>query len=712
MAKIFNFNKNEGNLQEQEQDIENVTNLQEQEQDIENITNVTYDNVYSEEELQNQYEEVYEQTTNTEEYVIREEEPIDVELHDSNTGISDIDYDSDTGISDTDYVPNNDIPDEEYMSNSDNFNNESNADDMYQAQLEESEDTNKTIQDDTGNNIQDDTGDNIQDEIIYDDEEDGQDNHIQEEDDKSHNVNNSKQKETISKSKTKGSEKKQKKKKPKKQADEKILKFYSQKELKKICEENDVDFEPGILLIYFAITIISSILMCVFFKMNLTFTFITVVCTLFFPPALFVASVRNKNEKKKFEDIYNYMNQFSAAMITHARVLASLEEVYYTFKGSVIGKHVYHMIQMITQGDNVQEDEVKALKYLEHKYPNSQIDMLHDFAIRVEKRGGEFETEIKMLAKKREQWNRRINHYEAELQTSFIGAMGLYIFMLFICSFISRKMPDTLSIYELPFVQAIQGAVIIIFYVLFINIQSKKIKGWLHEDKRMTAEEVNTSFDYIENFDPNDGKAQRAIVAGIFIVMAGYLFWSSKNIIFSCVLIVFAIIAFFYNRLLYSGVRTKIKKEIEIAVPEWLFDVCLIMQRANITVAITESLKTAPEVLKREIVVLLIKLKENPAAIEPFQEFFEEYDISSVRSTMRMLLAINISGAGDDKVQVSQLIEHNLSMLEENERQAAARRNAVISRFTYYPMLPSSVLLLTYLVAIFLKALTGVSSFI
>jgi hypothetical protein len=127
------------------------------------------------------------------------------------------------------------------------------------------------------------------------------------------------------------------------------------------------------------------------------------------------------------------------------------------------------------------------------------------------------------------------------------------------------------------------------------------------------------------------------------------------------------------------------------------------MQKYNITVSITESLKTAPAILKEDIRRLLDKLKRNPSGVEAYLSFLEEYRLQNVKSTMRMLVAIQNGAAGDSLMQMEQLIAHNMNMLDELDAKETELRDALNIRYNIYPMIPGAIVMGGYLVSMVIR---------
>lgn len=147
-------------------------------------------------------------------------------------------------------------------------------------------------------------------------------------------------------------------------------------------------------------------------------------------------------------------------------------------------------------------------------------------------------------------------------------------------------------------------------------------------------------------------------------------------------------------------------------VPRWLFDVCLLMQKYNITVSITESLRTAPAILRKEIQKLLEQLRRDPSDVKAYARFCEWYEIPGVTQTMRMFMAMQNGTTGDTKLLMEQLIGHNMNMLDEMDEKESNLLDAVNVRYHIYPMIPGAIVMAGYLFSMVMRIFSTMSSLI
>jgi hypothetical protein len=428
------------------------------------------------------------------------------------------------------------------------------------------------------------------------------------------------------------------------------------------------------LLVYaLALTIGIAVLCSRLFGLQRPYALALAIGSILAAPFLKRAVQAEKREYQRFCDVNSYMQQFISGMILHRRITAALEEVYITFPDGEMHENIKRMLLTIRRSADLEKAEKEAFAYMYQCYPNSQLPLIHDFALRVEKRGGEFETEMNLLSQKREKWEKRTEHCQAEMKVTLYSSVLLYATMIFVCAMVQRMMPEELSVLEAPLSQTSEVLLVLCFYFFIGMVMRNMAGGWIRKDVLMDEDRAEKIRLYLEQWKPS---ARR------------------KNRLRHVMLL---------HRLRYRILLHRVKKELASAVPRWLFDVCLLMQKYNITVSITESLKTAPAILKEDIRRLLDKLKRNPSGVEAYLSFLEEYRLQNVKSTMRMLVAIQNGAAGDSLMQMEQLIAHNMNMLDELDAKETELRDALNIRYNIYPMIPGAIVMGGYLVSMVIR---------
>jgi hypothetical protein len=422
---------------------------------------------------------------------------------------------------------------------------------------------------------------------------------------------------------------------------------------------------------------------CALFALKRPYAAVLAIGAIAAAPFLKRAVLAEKQEYRRFCDANSYIQQFISGMILHKRIPAALEEVYITFPDGQMHETIRQMLLMLRRTPDIEKAEKRAFDYMLSLYPNSQLPLIHEFAMRVEKRGGEFEAEMKLLSEKREKWEKRTEHCQNAMRITLYSAVLLYVTMILVCAFVQRMMPSDLSVLATRLSQASEVIFILLFYLFVYRVISNLAGGWMKKEVCMGEEKAKRHLAYLEKWNPENWKG------------ADYL----KKFMF-------------LHRLYYWILLQKVKKEISFAFPRWLFDVCLLMQKYNITVSVTESLKTAPPILKEEIRKLLEQLKRNPSGVDAYLSFLEQYRIPNVKTTMRMLVAIQNGTAGDMHAQMEHLIAHNMNMIDEMDAKETELRDAWNVRYNIYPMIPGAIVMGGYLVSMIVQVFRAMSALI
>ncbi len=388
-------------------------------------------------------------------------------------------------------------------------------------------------------------------------------------------------------------------------------------------------------------------------------------------------------EQQKFSDVNSYMQQFMSAMILHRRIAAALGEVYITFPEGRMHDTLQEMLWMIRRSDDPIRAEKQAFSYMQEQYPETQLRFIHDFALSVESRGGDFAAEMELLGRMRQRHEKRVEHCQSNMKVTAYTSVLLYVVMIFVCVLVQRMMPRQLSVLSMTLSQVSEVTMVLVFYFFLYMVIRNTAKGWMRQERQMSAKRAKKLYAYIYKWRPGG----RARIAGIGKWLFGH-------------------------RLVYRIRLHLARKEVCRVVPRWLFDVCLLMQKYNITVSITESLRTAPAILRKEIQKLLEQLRRDPSDVKAYARFCELYDIPAVTQTMRMFMAMQNGTTGDTKLLMEQLIEHNMNMLDEMDEKESDLLDAVNVRYHIYPMIPGAIVMAGYLFSMVMRIFLTMSSLI
>lgn len=488
--------------------------------------------------------------------------------------------------------------------------------------------------------------------------------------------------------------------------------FYTPKRFNDIMANYEIKHTKKQVIIVYAGCIALAVLFSIVFKLQPSYWIFTIMSGVFFAPIIVIEMIREKNEYKKFNDINSYSQQFISGMQLNHKILFALENTLYTFPSGRMNQTLENALTYIQRSTNPQQAQVEALVYIDTMYPNPQTPMIHDFAQRIERTGGNFEQEMDLLNTKREKWEKRVEHEQKQTQKTMIGAVILYIAMIIICLIIANAMPPDLSVYDFSFVQVAETIVISATFPFIYACCRQVRKGWLRGEIMMQDEEAEYYLDYIENYDGKKEGKKGIICGSVLILITIVAHLLLKNIYLTFILLAGSVAGFNIHNIQYSVTLNKVKKEISRAMPRWLFDVGLCLQKQSVVASVESSLKTAPPILKRDIDRFLAELKIDASDITPYLKFLEFYQILSINSTMRALLAIQNGTGGNKSLQMRQLIEHNLNLLDDQDATEEEIRRLSNVKFTTLSSIPATGLMFVYFVAIIIKVFDSMTNMI
>lgn len=488
--------------------------------------------------------------------------------------------------------------------------------------------------------------------------------------------------------------------------------LYTPKRLKETVANYEVNLTKQVVSMFYMLCIVSGFVLAYSFALAPKYWVFIIFTSLFFAPVLMVEYLRDKNEQKKFYDINSYAQQFISGMQLKHKIIPAIENTIFTFPTGKMHDTLLGALRYIENSSNPLRAQTEALYYIDNTYPNMQTPMIHDFAKRIEITGGDFETEMNLLNEKREKWEKRIEHEQNQTKVSLVGAVIMYLVMLLVCLLILHALPPELDIKDYGFVQVAEMLVIMGLYPFLYSCIKNHRKGWMQSETMMSEEQAKEALDYLDNFNPKVERKKGYIAGMIAIVITILLFVLTRNfyvIIFGLIL---TTLGFNIHNIIKIVTLKKVQKEMTRAMPKWLFDVCLCMQKVNIVESIERSIKSAAPILRRDIEQFLAELNKNPNAVDPYLNFLLPYGIPNVNATMRALLSIQNGTGGDTNMQMQQLIKHSLNLLDELDSEEEEIRRLTSLKYTVTSTIPPSCVMLTYLIAIVAKVFDTMESLI
>ena len=446
------------------------------------------------------------------------------------------------------------------------------------------------------------------------------------------------------------------------------------------------------------------------FKLPVPWVMPLVIAGLWFSPTLVRNSYRNKYEKQRFSDVNVYIEQMLYAFKNSQKILTSLQDVRVLFPvKSPMREAIDEAIVVITDPTATKNDESAehvALGAIDARYPNDYVRSLHRFMIKVESIGGNFDSSIQLLLGNRAMWENRVHRLQDQRRERRSQILGSVAASLALCMLMLYILPSEVDIATMPAVRIANVLMVIVFTRIYLAADTKLSSDLLRSQSYDDDEKLLKSYEKYVTYDAKSG-LKASLVFAIFpalILVIGFLMGNTWAIVTGLVLLPVFI---FQHTLGHNLLGKRLRREISVAFPQWLMELALLLQADNVQVAIFKTIDTALPVMRPELNLLRDKLMENPAASEPFMEFFGDFQMPEITTSMQMLYSLSIGGGGDADEQVSNIVKRNNIILDRAEQ--TQNDNSLSSLYTLFllPVLLGGVVLMVDMTAFLMTFVTN-----
>ena len=450
-----------------------------------------------------------------------------------------------------------------------------------------------------------------------------------------------------------------------------------------------------LLIMYAGIGILAYL-----YKLQIIPIIIILIVAAFFVPIVFLTTYHTMYEQKKFDDLTNYMELMLYSFKRNSKILTSLEDTLTLFsEGSEMHNDILKAIDYIKNSNTTGDIFQEALSIIEEDFGCKRLSTLHNFLVKVERSGGDFDLSVDILLNDRKLWVDRVYELERDKKNVKIKVtMGIAI------SFVVGLM----AVYIIPENMDIPANIlsqIVTTFVFLCNmavwyVANRKLSGSLIDTRdAYTWEEIKYKYNLVFHEDAQK-KSNGFLIAGLLLLpVAVFLYFKiGAGVALITLLLIYIIIT--QPKRQYKLAFKKVRNEVEKAFPDWLLSMSLLLQTDNVHVAIRKSKEDAPEILKEELDKLDDGIIEYPNAVEPYVHFMDKLDISDVLSAMKMLYSMAEFGTKDISKQIGALVERNSTMTDKAERLRAEDYLAAMGFFVLAPMVTGVLKLVTDLALI------------
>ena len=473
-------------------------------------------------------------------------------------------------------------------------------------------------------------------------------------------------------------------------------------------------------LYYIALLLIAFIL-GLLFELKPIYLLIVGVVYLLFVPQFLYNQKRQAYELKRFDDVNMYMSQMAQSFTSTEQILSSLYETMDVFTEGRMKEAIRKAVEKIeTDIYDIKVAEKDALLGIEELYGCEKLHNLHEFLLMAEGRGGECDTEFTILENVRMAWEKAVFSYRNTLVMHRNISVGSFGFLLGLCIFIMNAFPENMNIIKLEMIQIIDTVMLVFLIVLFIVMDMKVNKSLLTDPKVMTKEEVDQNFSYLQGVYSEKERKKYIVYPIVAAILAAYFYIENPTAVTLAVGIVLVIIACNIRKIILTSVVSTLRNEIMKAFPKWLFDIMLLMQRQSVDSAIIKSAKNAPPVLQSELMRIsnilmrvnsdgeqLTEYDENMIA-DAYMSFMADFNIRSIKTAMGKLYSLSVGTGGSGDV-MKFIIENNMELLTEAEKNSIELKGDVSSLAQYIPAVVMTFTMIVYCVALIVVSFSEIS---
>lgn len=383
------------------------------------------------------------------------------------------------------------------------------------------------------------------------------------------------------------------------------------------------------------------------YKLELPIVIAIGVITTLLMPMLYKEEKKKSYYKKKFEDLRSYMEQMCYSFKKSGKIRPSLIDAQKISDGEM--KEIIE--EVIVNIDSKMNEDIyeQALKILEEEYYCKRLISLHEFIIKIEKQGGEFEEYINIILSDIKEWSDRTELFRRDIDRIRRNVLISIGATLLTCGFMAYLIPKEYSFTGNIVYQISSMIIILIMLVIYIFVYKKLNIDWLKEESFLNPEMVDKYYDLIM-------KSQNEKIK-------------------------------FMDKLSINKVKKRMRREISKVFPDWLRQVALNLQQQTVQSSIENSYDDAPYILKRPIRHLLIDFEEYPIGIEPYDNFLQELDMPEIQSSLKMFYCINELSKEETYKQTNAIIDRNNKMLKQAEEMKNKDRIGLAGTLSAGPMM-------------------------
>ena len=448
----------------------------------------------------------------------------------------------------------------------------------------------------------------------------------------------------------------------------KIINYFSFNSLKKEQKNIKLSMYIGMLIAFLGIGIILGVI----FRLNLICIIIISLLLGFIVPLIIRKKHIALNNEKKFRDVDVYLHQMIYSFIRLPKIDRALKDTFEICDGNLkicIGRALDEISFGIS--DNVYRD---AFNIIEDKYGCPRMRALHKFLISVESKGGDVKNSMRVLNNDFDAWVGNVYKFQNELRKIRIDTIvGLIISIVLalVTSFLCMGL-NQFSQTQVDITKSLEYNIFTTFFLLgCILFFAWVIAGY----KGDYLKNIRTDKQILSNYNlAYKTSYKKLYLKSIPIVAFCFLLSVISILLRHKLLAIYFLVAIIIVLIYPVRAKQKAKRialnDLREGFTTWLRDLSLGLSKAPLIVALEQTYKDCPVILKDELEEFLNKIDLNPMDVTPYYEFLKKYECLDVSAAVRTLYSISDmdTAAADETINILVKRSNEISHKFDNEK--------------------------------------------
>lgn len=417
---------------------------------------------------------------------------------------------------------------------------------------------------------------------------------------------------------------------------------------------------------------LAAVIMGVVYSLHPLAIVSVLVVTSYMTPLFVAEHTKEIKMKKKFSSVVLYLEQMLYSFKKRPKIREALIDAQKTssnFMRELIEEVIVNIDTKMNE--NIYND---SLRIIEDEYGCRKMKSVHEFVMKIENQGGEYESYLNILLDDIKAWNDRTRFFMNDInriKRNILISIGA---TMVTCGFMIRIIPSDYSYTDKIIYQITTAAMLIAMEVIYFMVSKKLNFDWIKEVRGLSPQ----------------------IIDRYYQILYGAQKVEPKN---------------WLERSNYKTAKKRLEREIIREFPDWLRDIAINLQVETVQSAIEHSYDAAPYVMKEPIRRILLDFEDCPVGIEPYDNFLKELNIHEIKSTMKMLYSMGELGKDEAEIQIGSIIDRNIKLENQAEELKNKDRVGVASFLAVVPMMFGVVKIMIdmlLMILVFTSALSGV----